>query len=178
MMTPGWDFRTWRGFLDMGPDPLSRPLPRPIVFADRDDGTLYLLTHDSETETPVLETPVPARIRARPEEPLLRAPRDLLRLYVEAGSLRYEEVAEAERGLGTSLGVQGEGVFTFPLSGERMTLEIHAASYVDFGDPLCLTKISGLGRLVEREELGCDLFLVFQDDGVFEDNVFEEGVFV
>lgn len=152
------------------------PLPRAIVFEDRSTGTLYLLSHDSATDEIILTTPVPSRARARPEEPTLRSPIGLIRLFVEGGELMYEAVEEPDNERR-----QDEPVFTLNYSDRRTTYEIHASGLVVFGGPLCLKRYDGLGQTTVITDLGCILDLLFggiPGTVVFEVGVFEEGVFV
>lgn len=82
--------RTWRGYRDMGRLGWARPSCH--VFQDRSTGTLYMLSHDSTGPSLVLDTPVPRRCNARPEEPVVNLSIGRRRLFVENGTLGWETV--------------------------------------------------------------------------------------
>jgi hypothetical protein len=153
----------------------SPPTPRLRVFRDRSTGTDYYLSH-SGSEV-VITTPLPTRELGRPEEPTLRAPLGVIRLYVEAGALRYEVVALATDPLDPDFGVQDEPVGTRNFAEPRTTILLSAGAVFEFGDPLCLVKLEGLGLDVVETSLGCEFFVI-PAQVVFTENVFVEGVFV
>lgn len=98
--------RRVRGYTDMGRIRIP-PLPRGIVFTDRDDGTLWLLGHTTDPAGPdgygyvTLNDTFSARENARVYDaydgPLL-GKNPLIRLLVRGGQLGYEMV---DMGVGT-----------------------------------------------------------------------------
>ena len=86
--------RTWRGAIDMG-RPRVPPLPQAIQMIDRDDGTVYLLSHTGEVGS--LELDLTATLYTKPDV-VTYGPNDgpylngNIRLYVASGSLAGELV--------------------------------------------------------------------------------------
>ena len=145
------------------------PRPRPIVFKDRSSETQYLLSHGGEGEI-VLLTPVPSLARTRPEEPLVFSPFiGNVRLFVIDGSLKAET---------TNLDRRDGPVFTLNYSDRRTTYEIHGEGLTSATGFLCLRKWTNLGGTTEITDLGCFLNLFDVSVTVFDEGVFEEGVFV
>ena len=162
--------RTIRGYAYLGP--FGWPLPRAIVLRDRATGVDYLLSHDRASDTIVLTTPLPPLVRALPEEPVLASPIGGLRLYVENGTLFREEVPDAED---TRV---DEPLFTLNYSDRRTTYLITADEVRATGDPLCLERWDGLGLSLTKTSLGCNFLVEEVAVSVFEEGVFESGVFV
>lgn len=89
------------GYLDMGKITIPS-LPQGIAFTDRDDGTVWLLTHDTDAESPddaghiAINDTIPRhmnyRLYSAYDGPVFGAVPQLLRLLVRGGRLGYEPV--------------------------------------------------------------------------------------
>lgn len=152
-MSPNWN--NW--------GPVGWPKPRPIVLEDRSTGTQYLLSHDSEANTIVLLTPVPAKARALPEEPLIKTPAGLRRLYVDDGELLEESETRT-----AFLGIVPAPLFTLNYNDTRTTFLIHGSGATTDGAPLCLKKYTALGLTTAIEDLGCSLEFASADVGILD----------
>lgn len=146
--------------------------PTPAVFADRVDGTLYMLTFNVDDDEVTLTSTIPTSVAYVAREPQLKGDGLYVRLYVSDGALRYEVVGEGKE--------LDEGpVLSLNTVHPRTTYQVYAgACLTTFGDPVGLIKYEGLGTVdVTITDLGCVQFLVSEGD-VFEDGVYEEGVYV
>lgn len=91
--------RTYRGYLDMGAIRIP-PLPLGVVLTDRDDGTLWLLSHNTDDvfvdglgrislNTTLLNNAREYRVYGAYDGPLLGA-NPTVRLMVRGGNLGYD----------------------------------------------------------------------------------------
>jgi hypothetical protein len=156
------------------------PQPRVRVFADRADGTLYYLSHNDDATLPALGSaaslPAGQIIPTAAEEPVMPCPLGRIRLYVEDADLTYEVAADGPRDL--AAGVQDEPVFTIRFGDRTTILQITADEVATFGDPLCLTRYTGLGTTTVITSLGCDYDVIGEvEEVIFESDIYEPGIY-
>lgn len=136
--------------------------PAAVIFEDRSTGTQYLLSHDSDTDSIVLTTPVPRQANAIVREPLVFTDFGPRRLFVEDG------VLDDEPALDRFSGRQDASVFTLNFNDRRTTFEIHGEGTSGIDGALCLRKYEGIGRTLTVTDLGCTLDLGITDGSILD----------
>lgn len=154
----------------MNRQPRGWPYPKGHVFEDISTGTRYLLSHDSDTDTLVLTTPVPRRVTAAPMNPTLQSSFGPQRLYIEDGTLKATNGAVAVGAHQEENIVVDAPLWTFKPSERRVTYRVYMCA--DQLGSYGLEKWEGVGAAITVTDIGCAATATFTD-GVFDEGLFE-----
>ena len=163
---------SWRRYYKHPIDrqPHSWPYPPGHVFQDISTGTLYLLSHDSGTDTLSLTSTIPPSVTSAPHNPILQSVFGPQRLYVEDGTLKATNGAVAVGPHQAENVVVDAPLWTLETSERRVTYRVYMCT--DELGSYGLEKWEGVGNAITITDIGCAVVVTFTD-GVFDEGLFE-----